>query len=70
LNVDKPEVSFEYRLFGWEVEAADSFPELDVDKMGHGEHCMTPVRPGAKPQPKSILVNFRTIMKLYGHGAI
>ena len=39
-------------------------------RWGHGEHCMPPVRPGAKPQPKSILVNFRTIMKLYGHGAI
>ena len=34
-------------------------------RWGHGEHCMPPVRPGGKPQPKPILVNFRTIMKLY-----
>ena len=33
---------------------------------GYSWHCIPPVGPGAKPQPESILVNFRTKMKLYG----
>ena len=45
--------------------AADSSPPTVRDTGKHYKHCKPPVGSGAKPQPKSISVNFRTKLNLW-----
>ena len=58
--IDKPDVSLECLNIGSLPKKLKLGLTPALQQMGYGEHCESPVGYGAKPQPKSVLVNFRT----------